>query len=116
MRLGEISALSWKGIDTKRWEISINRNIAVKEHFTPPKTESGVRVVSLTIPAINALKRLMLLAKMGKTHKIKVNLREYGRVRIDNCTFVFSPMLSSNNSTGVLTILLAQLVQLGTLH
>ncbi|HHX7274434.1 TPA: tyrosine-type recombinase/integrase, partial [Yersinia enterocolitica] len=55
MRHGEICALSWEDIDTKNWTITIRRNMAVINHFTPPKTDSGNREIRLTYPAIEAL-------------------------------------------------------------
>lgn len=52
MRHGEISALAWEDIDTKNWAINVGRNIAIKDHFTPPKTEmvlaeTGMHLVHL---------------------------------------------------------------------
>lgn len=56
LRHGEICALAWEDIDTKNWTIKISRNMAVANHFTPPKTESGNRLIQLTTPAIEAIK------------------------------------------------------------
>ena len=68
MRHGEISALAWEDVDLKEGTITISRNIAIKGHFTPPKTESGNRVVNLTEPAIQALKNQLAYTRMGKQH------------------------------------------------
>jgi integrase len=100
MRHGEISALAWEDIDTRDWTITISRNIAVKNHFTPPKTECGNRTIVLTQAAISALKNQMAYTRMGKQHKIKVHLREFGRTRTDDCTFVFVPRLTARNGIG----------------
>ncbi|HAU8266651.1 TPA: site-specific integrase [Kluyvera intermedia] len=100
MRHGEICALAWEDIDTKEWTIKVNRNLAIKDHFTPPKTESGVRVINLTLPAIEALKNQMTYTRMGKQHVITVNLREFGKTRTDECTFVFCPKLTARNGQG----------------
>ncbi|PLR48675.1 site-specific integrase [Chimaeribacter arupi] len=100
MRHGEICALAWEDIDTKNWTIKVTRNLAVVGHFTPPKTESSVRVVNLTQPAITALRNQMALTKMGVQHNIEVHLREYGKTRQDLCTFVFVPRLSARNGQG----------------
>lgn len=100
MRHGEICALSWEDIDTRNWTITISRNIALKGHFTPPKTESGNRTISLTQSAIQALKSQMEYTRVGKQHSIEVNLREFGRKRIDQCTFVFVPRLTARNGCG----------------
>lgn len=100
MRHGEICALAWEDIDTKDWTINISRNMAVTNHFTPPKTESGNRVIHLTDQAIIALKNQMALTRLGKQHSISVNLREIGKKRIDLCTFVFNPKISARNGQG----------------
>lgn len=100
MRHGEICALAWEDIDIKEWTIKVNRNLAIKDHFTPPKTESGVRVINLTLPAIEALKNQMAFTRMGKQHEITVNLREFGKTRTDECTFVFCPKLTARNGHG----------------
>lgn len=100
MRHGEICALAWEDIDLREWTITISRNMAVVNHFTPPKTESGNRTIKLTNPAIEALKEQMALTRMGKQIKVDVHLREFGRIRKDDCTFVFSPRLSARNGKG----------------
>ncbi|MDC9595293.1 site-specific integrase [Xenorhabdus anantnagensis] len=100
MRHGEICALAWEDIDTKTWTITVKRNLAIAGHFTPPKTESGNRTINLTIPAIQALKNQMAHTKLGTQHKIKVHLREFGRTRTDECTFVFVPRQTAQNGKG----------------
>lgn len=100
LRHGEISALAWEDIDLRNWTITVSRNIALKGHFTPPKTECGNRVITLTDAAIQALKCQMAYTRMGKQHQIEVHLREFGRTRIDACTFVFVPRLTARNGKG----------------
>lgn len=100
MRHGEICALAWEDIDLKNWTITISRNIAIKGHFTPPKTEAGVRTITLTEAAIQALKSQMAYTRMGKQHCIDVHLREFGKIRQDPCTFVFVPKLTARNGKG----------------
>ncbi|WPS00480.1 site-specific integrase [Klebsiella aerogenes] len=100
LRHGEISALAWEDIDLKKWTITVSRNIAIKGHFTPPKTECGNREIVLTDAAIQALKSQMVYTRMGKQHQIKVHLREFGRTRTDACTFVFVPRLTARNGKG----------------
>lgn len=100
MRHGEICALSWEDIDTDNWTINVKRNMAVINHFTPPKTESGNREIKLTCPAIEALKRQMAMTRLGERHLITVHLREYAKKREDQCTFVFCPKISARNGKG----------------
>ncbi|MHA0998547.1 site-specific integrase [Enterobacter ludwigii] len=69
------------------WKIKVNRNLAIFDHFTPPKTESGIRTINLTQPAIKALKSQMQFTRMKEQHEIVVHLREYGKQRTDFCTF-----------------------------
>jgi len=52
MRYGKMSALAWEDIDPKNWTITISRNIAMKGHFNPPKTDRGIRTINLTDAAI----------------------------------------------------------------
>ncbi|HBL5329212.1 TPA: DUF3596 domain-containing protein [Enterobacter hormaechei] len=94
MRHGEICALAWEDVDTVNWTIKVNRNLAISDHFTPPKTESGIRTINLTQPAIEALKSQMQFTRMKEQHEIVVHLREYGKQRTDICTFVFNPNVS----------------------
>lgn len=101
MRHGEISALAWEDIDTKEWTITVSRNIPLKEHFALPKTDAGVRTIKLMQPAIEALKRQMLITKMNRPVDIKVFMGEGNEERVDQCTFVFSPLHSTiNNLSG----------------
>lgn len=95
MRHGEICALAWEDVDTVNWTIKVNRNLAISDHFSPPKTESGIRTINLTQPAIEALKIQMQFTRMKEQHEIVVHLREYGKQRTDFCTFVFNPNVSA---------------------
>ncbi|HAS1005470.1 TPA: site-specific integrase [Enterobacter cloacae] len=95
MRHGEICALAWEDVDTVNWTIKVNRNLAISDHFSPPKTESGIRTINLTQPAIEALKSQMQFTRMKEQHEIVVHLREYGKQRTDLCTFVFNPNVSA---------------------
>lgn len=98
LRHGEISALAWEDIDTRKWTIKVDRNLPVKGHFSLPKTESGRRTIHLTSPAIDALKRQMLLTKMNRPVTVSVFIGPGMRPRIDECTFVFSPRFSTINN------------------
>lgn len=100
MRHGELRALSWEDVDTKNWTIKICRNLPIKGHFTPPKTASGVRIITLTSLAINALKSQMLYTKMCRPIEVDIHLREYGKIRKDSCSFIFRPRQSGNNNAG----------------
>lgn len=95
MRHGEICALAWEDVDTISWTIKVNRNLAISDHFSPPKTESGIRTINLTQPAIEALKSQMQFTRMKEQNDIIVHLREYGKQRSDSCTFVFNPNVSA---------------------
>lgn len=101
MRHGEISGLAWEDIDTKAWTITVERNIPLKQHFALPKTDAGKRTIKLMRPAIEALKRQMLITKMNRPVEVKVFMGEGNEDRIDSCTFVFSPLYSTiNNLSG----------------
>lgn len=99
MRHGEICALAWEDVDTVNWTVKVSRNLAISDHFTPPKTESGIRTINLTHPAINALKSQMQFTRMQEQKEVVVNLREYGKQRTDICTFVFNPSVTGRYTT-----------------
>ena len=99
MRHGEIYALAWEDIDTVKWTVTITRGEAQAGHFTPPKTNSGIRTIQLTSPAIECLKNQMPLTRMGNQHEIEIHLRDNKEKRTDLCTFVFSPRLTSVNGS-----------------
>lgn len=101
LRHGEISALAWEDIDTKNWSIKIDRNLPVRGHFALPKTESGRRTIQLTAPAIDSLRRQMLITKMNRQVTVDVFIGPGMEPRQDKCTFVFSPLHSTiNNISG----------------
>lgn len=99
MRHGEICALAWEDVDTVNWTVKVNRNLAISDHFSPPKTDSGIRTIQLTRPAIDAMRHQMQFTRMQEQHQVIVHLREYGKQRIDSCTFVFNPNVSGRYPT-----------------
>lgn len=98
LRHGEISGLAWEDIDTKNWTASVERNLPVRGHFALPKTESGRRIIQLTQPAIDALKRQMPFTRMNKPVPVDVHLGPGIEARRDECTFVFSPLYSTSKN------------------
>ncbi len=97
VRHGELSALAWEDVDATNWTVTVSRNYSLKGNFTLPKTNSGIRTIQLTKPAIDALKEQMALTRMMKPHEIHVSLREYKKKRTDECTFIFSPSVTALN-------------------
>lgn len=97
VRHGELSALAWEDVDTVNWTVTVSRNYSMKGNFTLPKTNAGIRTIQLTQPAIDALKAQMPLTRMMASHKVSVSLREYKKKRTDECTFIFSPSITSMN-------------------
>lgn len=94
LRHGELISLAWEDIDLKAGTMTIRRNYTKLGDFTLPKTEAGTdRVVHLIKPAIDALRNQAEMTRLGRQHKVEVNLREYGRTVIHDCTFVFNPQL-----------------------
>ena len=84
-------------MDTVNWTVTVSRNYSLKGNFTLPKTNAGIRTIQLTQPAIDALKAQMPLTRMMASHKVSVSLREYKKKRTDECTFIFSPSITSMN-------------------
>ncbi|ELY2855242.1 site-specific integrase [Cronobacter dublinensis] len=98
MRHGELCALAWEDIDLKAGTITVTRNYTSARNFTPPKTEAGTdRKIVLIDAAITVLRDQAELTRLGKQHDISVALREYGKTRLDKCTFVFNPGIYTKN-------------------
>ncbi|HAX5552261.1 TPA: site-specific integrase, partial [Escherichia coli O157] len=98
MRHGEIAALAWEDIDLKAGTITVRRNFTKIGDFTLPKTDAGTnRVIHLLAPAIEALKNQAMLTRLSRQHQITVQLREYGRTILHECTFVFCPQIVRKN-------------------
>lgn len=53
----------------------------------------------LTSAAIEPIKDQMQYTRMQKQHDVTVHLREYGKTRTDQCTFVFNPSVSGRYPT-----------------
>ncbi|MCZ4057844.1 site-specific integrase [Pantoea sp. LMR881] len=97
MRHGEIISLAWEDIDTMDWTVKIVRGQSMTNYFNPPKTDSGIRTIQLTAPAIEALKSQMALTRIGQQHEVTIHLRQKETTRTDLCTFVFSPRITTRN-------------------
>ncbi|WP_109885862.1 tyrosine-type recombinase/integrase [Klebsiella pneumoniae] len=104
LRHGELVSLAWEDIDLKNGTMTIRRNYTKLGDFTLPKTEAGTdRVVHLIKPAIDALRNQAEMTRLGKQYQVEVQLREYGRRVIHDCTFVFNPQLvKKSGSVGYL--------------
>jgi len=91
MRHGELCALAWEDIDLKKGEIHVCRNLTAKGLFVPPKTNAGIRTITLLQPALEALNEIhQLTANQPKTD-IVLHHREYGRTEQLSVRFVFIP-------------------------
>jgi integrase len=52
LRHGELAALAWEDVDLQKGEINVRRNLTNKNIFVLPKTDAGIRTVSLLKPAL----------------------------------------------------------------
>ncbi|EPN9947305.1 tyrosine-type recombinase/integrase [Enterobacter hormaechei] len=94
VRHGELTSLAWEDMDLEAGTITIRRNYTKLGEFTLPKTEASTnRVIHLIQPAISVLRNQAEMTRLGKRHRIDVQLREYGRTESHECTFVFNPQL-----------------------
>jgi len=94
VRHGELLSLAWEDIDLKAGTITVRRNYTKLGEFTLPKTEASTnRVIHLIEPAVSVLRNQAEMTRLGKQHRIDVQLREYGRTERHDCTFVFNPQL-----------------------
>lgn len=91
MRPGEVCALAWEDIDLKKGEIHVSRNLTNKGLFVPPKTDAGIRTISLLRPALDALKEQYEITGNSPRQQIIFHHRELGKTETQNLRFVFSP-------------------------
>ncbi|HHA1386678.1 site-specific integrase [Enterobacter kobei] len=91
MRPGEVCALAWEDIDLKKGEIHVSRNLTNKGLFVPPKTDAGIRTITLLKPALDALKEQYEITGTSPRQQIIFHHRELGKTETQNLRFVFSP-------------------------
>ncbi|HDS5354543.1 TPA: DUF3596 domain-containing protein [Enterobacter kobei] len=91
MRPGEVCALAWEDIDLKKGEIHVSRNLTNKGLFVPPKTDAGIRTITLLKPAVDALKEQYEITGNSPRQQIIFHHRELGKTETQNLRFVFSP-------------------------
>ncbi|MHA0950786.1 Arm DNA-binding domain-containing protein [Enterobacter ludwigii] len=91
MRPGEVCALAWEDIDLKKGEIHVSRNLTNKGLFVPPKTDAGIRTITLLRPALDALKEQYEITGNSPRQQIIFHHRELGKTETQNLRFVFSP-------------------------
>jgi integrase len=91
MRPGEVCALAWEDIDLKKGEIHVSRSLMNKGLFVPPKTDAGIRTITLLKPALDALKEQYEITGNSPRQQIIFHHRELGKTETQNLRFVFSP-------------------------
>lgn len=91
MRPGEVCALAWEDIDLKKGEIHVSRNLTNKGLFVPPKTDAGIRTITLLKPALDTLKEQYEITGNSPRQQIIFHHRELGKTETQNLRFVFSP-------------------------
>ena len=94
MRHGELCALSWGDIDLNKGEIHVSRNLTNKGLFVPPKTDAGIRTITLLKPALEALKKQFLCTGHLDQKEIVFHHREHGKTEKQSLRFVFVPQKS----------------------
>lgn len=91
LRHGELTALAWEDVDLDKGELHVRRNQTNEGLFVPPKTEAGIRTVTLLEPALNALReQFKLTGALSKT-EITFHHREHGLTEQQKLRFVFIP-------------------------
>lgn len=91
LRHGELCALSWSDIDLVKGEIHVSRNLTDKGLFVPPKTDAGIRTLTLLQPALDALKRQFEMTGHLEKREICFHHREHGMTERQELRFVFVP-------------------------
>lgn len=91
LRHGELCALSWSDVDLVKGEIHVSRNLTDKGLFVPPKTDAGIRTVTLLQPALEALKEQFTVTGHLEKKEICFHHREHGMTERQDIRFVFVP-------------------------
>jgi len=91
LRHGELAALAWEDVDLVNGTVHVRRNLNGLGMFVPPKTDAGIRTVTLLTPAIEALKAQSKLTALFPKTEITYHHREYGLTEKQNVHFVFVP-------------------------
>ncbi|MFP9431751.1 Arm DNA-binding domain-containing protein [Enterobacter sp. LM3] len=100
MRPGEICALAWEDIDLKKGEIHVSRNLTNKRVFVPPKTDAGIRTITLLKPALDALLEQYEITGHGQKREIQFHHREIGKTEQQKLRFVFVPEERTSTKDG----------------
>lgn len=85
LRHGELAALAWEDVDFEKGIVNVRRNLTILDMFGPPKTNAGIRTVTLLQPALEALKEQYKLTGHHRKSEITFYHREYGRTEKQNC-------------------------------
>ncbi|ENT4823018.1 TPA: site-specific integrase [Citrobacter farmeri] len=100
MRPGELCALAWEDIDLKKGEIHVSRSLTDKRVFVPPKTDAGIRTITLLKPAFDALKEQQEITGNNPKQQITFHHRELGKTEVQSLRFVFAPEKRSSKKEG----------------
>lgn len=100
MRHGEICALAWEDIDLRKGEIHVSRNLTNKGLFVPPKTDAGIRTITLLKPALDALNEQFKITGDIEKKEIRFHHREHGKTEQQKIRFVFVPKSQSKTKAG----------------
>lgn len=100
LRHGELAALAWEDVDLDKGVIHVGRNITNKNVFVLPKTDAGIRTITLLRPALDALReQFQVTGALAKT-PITLHHRESGRSEQLNLRFVFVPPKRGRKNSG----------------
>nr|WP_279114770.1 site-specific integrase [Enterobacter soli] len=100
LRHGELAALAWEDVDLQKEEINVRRNLTNKNIFVLPKTDAGIRTVSLLKPALEALREQFRITGAMARKQIILHYREPGRTEPLGLRFVFVPPKRTGKSKG----------------
>ncbi len=97
LRHGELAALAWEDVDFEKGIVNVRRNLTILDMFGPPKTNAGIRTVTLLQPALEALKEQYKLTGHHRKSEITFYHREYGRTEKQNCILFSCPGCVTEN-------------------
>jgi integrase len=77
------------GYRSEKGEIHVSKNLTNKRVFVPPKTDAGIRTITLLKPALDALLEQYEITGHNPKQQIHFHHREIGKTEQQNLRFVF---------------------------
>lgn len=93
----ELAALAWEDVDLEKGIVNVRRNLTILDMFGPPKTNAGIRTVTLLQPALEALKEQYKLTGHHRKSEITFIIGSTAEPKSKNCILFSCPGCVTEN-------------------